>query len=122
MQSLPNDQAVTDFISANFGSDLMQQMPLNFAAYYFPNGTMLFYQSYDYSSGSVKNIPLPQEFLTVRSDLITSFQNTSFQYTGYVNYNGTLVLMAGSPLMSTDLSGPSYGFALYGKFQDTTVV
>jgi PAS domain-containing protein len=30
--------------------------------------------------------------------------------------------MAGSPLMQTDLTGDSYGFALYGKFQDTTVV
>jgi hypothetical protein len=121
-QTVISQDSIDQFIADNFGIETMRPMPLNFAAYYYLDGSMLFYRSFDYSEAVEKAIPLPDEFINVRADLIQKFNNISFQYTGYINYNGTLVLVAGSPIMLTDLTGDSWGFVLYGKFQDTTVI
>jgi hypothetical protein len=117
----PTPGNVATFVDENLVYQAMFNLPLNYVAYYFPNGSSLFTIGYDFQTANpTRQVAMPAPFVKVDNDLITgSNQSVGYRYTSsYKGADGRTILIVGAPIMDGTFTGPTYGFALFGIYQN----
>ncbi|KAL0483020.1 uroporphyrinogen decarboxylase [Acrasis kona] len=111
---------VENFMSRNFQYYTLRNFELNFMAYYYPNGNILFRIGFDLTSGQLfTTLSLPMLMLNPPNTLLESMKNSKYRYYSTTQYRGRAVDVVGAPI--TKASGQdTNGFLLFGKFQNTT--
>jgi sensor domain CHASE-containing protein len=116
-----NSSELYDFMSSNFAYNSMKNNYLNFAAYYFTDGTPYFTIGYDFTSSNPLNqISMPENFQTVPATVITNMASPTYRYVDAYAYSNWYLDVVGCPIVHTDGSGPVVGFVLFGRFRNTT--
>lgn len=86
-----------------------------------PQGQVIFDQAYDQKTG--KSLDLPGTFLSSLTDArITSYTSPGTPKTGIIMEAGKPMMIAASPILSSDGKGPSSGTLVLGRFVDADVI
>jgi sensor domain CHASE-containing protein len=120
---LANDDDVKqDFMNNNFAYQSMKNNYLNFAAYYFTDGSSYFSIGYEFDSTPFNIITMPDNFFTgsVPATVISGMSSPTYRYVDAYAYKNRYIDVVGSPILHTNGTGPSVGFVLFGRFRDTS--
>jgi len=110
------------FMSSNFAFQSMKNNFLNFAAFFDTSGNPYFTIGYDFTSANPLNqIAMPAQYQNVPQSVTTLLtSDPSARYTTSYPYLNRVVDVVGCPITHTNGAGPIVGFALFGRFENTS--